>query len=47
MRLLRDVEAPLANFLASGLFNLKEKLGPIPWQFPSNFRYDRSASRSF
>src|SRR5688572_2158998 len=31
MRRLRDIEAPLANFFASGIFNLREKLGPILW----------------
>lgn len=40
IRRLRDIEAPLANFFASGIFNLKEKLGPILWQFPPSFRYD-------
>jgi uncharacterized protein YecE (DUF72 family) len=40
MKRLRDIERPLANFFASGLFNLREKLGPILWQFPPNFRYD-------
>jgi uncharacterized protein YecE (DUF72 family) len=40
MRRLRDIEAPLANFFASGIFNLREKLGPILWQFPPSFRYD-------
>jgi uncharacterized protein YecE (DUF72 family) len=40
MRRLIDIEAPLANFFASGLFNLREKLGPILWQFPPNFRYE-------
>jgi uncharacterized protein YecE (DUF72 family) len=40
MRRLRDIETPLANFFASGLFNLREKLGPILWQFPPNFRYE-------
>jgi uncharacterized protein YecE (DUF72 family) len=40
MKRLREVEAPLANFLASGLFNLKEKLGPILWQFPPNMKFD-------
>lgn len=39
-RRLRDVETPLANFLASGLFNLKRKLGPILWQFPPDFTFD-------
>ncbi|MBV8805670.1 MAG: DUF72 domain-containing protein, partial [Sinobacteraceae bacterium] len=47
MRKLRDVEEPLANFLASGLFNLKEKLGPILWQFPATFRYDRARLETF
>src|SRR5690606_197710 len=37
---LRDIETPLANFLASGLFELQEKLGPILWQFPPSMRFD-------
>jgi uncharacterized protein YecE (DUF72 family) len=40
MKKLRDVEAPLANFFASGVFNLREKFGPILWQFPPNFAYE-------
>lgn len=40
MKKLRDVETPMANFFASGVFNLHHKLGPILWQFPPNFRYD-------
>ena len=31
---LRNVERPLANFLASGPLALNEKLGPVLWQFP-------------
>ena len=31
---LRNVERPLANFFASGPLCLKEKMGPILWQFP-------------
>jgi uncharacterized protein YecE (DUF72 family) len=31
---LKEAEEPLANFFASGLLCLKEKLGPILWQFP-------------
>ena len=31
MKRLKNVERPLANFLASGLFNLRRKLGPILW----------------
>src|SRR6185437_12807764 len=37
---LRDPEAPLANFLASGPLRLGRKLGPILWQFPASFRFD-------
>lgn len=40
VRRLIDVEKPLANFLASGVFCLREKLGPILWQFPPSFRFD-------
>jgi uncharacterized protein YecE (DUF72 family) len=40
MKRLRSVEAPLANFFASGVLRLKEKLGPILWQFPPNFVFD-------
>lgn len=39
MKKLRDVETPLANFLASGIFHLGSKLGPILWQLPPNFRF--------
>ncbi|MDT8386216.1 MAG: DUF72 domain-containing protein [Thiogranum sp.] len=31
---LKDVRIPLANFLASGVLRLEEKLGPFLWQFP-------------
>ena len=34
MRRLKDVETPLANFFANGLFELGPKLGPILWQLP-------------
>ena len=40
LRRLRDIETPLANFFASGLLALREKLGPILWQFPPSFRFD-------
>ncbi|MDO9280472.1 MAG: DUF72 domain-containing protein [Pseudomonadota bacterium] len=39
-RRLDDVRVPLANFLASGVLALAEKLGPILWQLPPWFRYD-------
>jgi uncharacterized protein YecE (DUF72 family) len=37
---LRDPAVPLANFIASGLLRLGIHLGPILWQFPSNFRFN-------
>lgn len=39
MKRLKDVEAPLANFLASGIFRLGRKLGAILWQLPPNFPF--------
>jgi uncharacterized protein YecE (DUF72 family) len=47
IRRLRDPEEPLANFLASGLLKLGPKLGPILWQFPPSFRYDRALIEPF
>jgi uncharacterized protein YecE (DUF72 family) len=37
---LRDIETPLANFFAQGLFRLGSKLGPFLWQFPPMLRFD-------
>ncbi|MGE4133768.1 MAG: DUF72 domain-containing protein [Bdellovibrionales bacterium] len=36
VRRLKDVKEPLCNFMASGLLCLKEKMGPLLWQFPPN-----------
>jgi len=36
---LRNAQAALGNFFASGLFALGDKLGPILWQFPPNFGF--------
>ena len=47
MRKLKDVETPLANFFASGLLCLKEKLGPILWQFPPQMRFDAAKFETF
>jgi uncharacterized protein YecE (DUF72 family) len=44
---LRNVEAPLANFFASGVLALREKLGPILWQLPPTLRYDRRSLDAF
>lgn len=40
IRRLREIETPLANFLASGPLRLGPKLGPLLWQFPPSFRFD-------
>ncbi len=47
LKRLKDVERPLANFLASGLFNLREKLGPFLWQFPPSFKFDADRLEAF
>jgi uncharacterized protein YecE (DUF72 family) len=44
---LQSVEKPLANFFASGIFRLREKLGPILWQFPPNFSFEADQLANF
>jgi uncharacterized protein YecE (DUF72 family) len=44
---LRGVETALANFFASGLFELGDKLGPILWQFPPNLPFDPGLFEAF
>lgn len=44
---LAGVERPLANFFASGLLELKEKLGPILWQLSSDLKFDASRIEAF
>lgn len=44
---LREVHKPLANFFASGVLELKEKLGPILWQFPPSFKFDAALFEAF
>ncbi len=46
LRLL-NANTALANFFAQGLFNLREKLGPILWQFPATFRFDPERLEQF
>ena len=36
---LKGIDKPLANFFASGLLALGDKLGPLLWQFPPMFRF--------
>jgi uncharacterized protein YecE (DUF72 family) len=44
---LKEIKIPLANFLASGVFRLGRKLGPILWQFPPNFGFDSKRIEAF
>jgi uncharacterized protein YecE (DUF72 family) len=47
IRRLRDCEAPLANFFASGVLHLGAKLGPCLWQLPPSFRFEEERLRDF
>jgi uncharacterized protein YecE (DUF72 family) len=44
---LKDVEVPLANFFASGLFALGDRLGPVCWQLPANLSFSADRIESF
>ncbi len=44
---LRNVEAALANFFASGIANLREKLGPFLWQLPPMLGFDAERLERF
>jgi uncharacterized protein YecE (DUF72 family) len=47
MRRLKAVAEPLANFWASGVLALADKLGPVLWQFPPNFKFDADLMANF
>lgn len=47
MKKLPDVEIPLANFFASSVLALREKLGPILWQLPPNFGRNQTRLTKF
>lgn len=44
---LQDVEVALANFFASGVTLLADKLGPILWQLPERVSFDRAVVADF
>ena len=44
---LRDVDAPLANFFASGVLDLGAKLGPVLWQLPPTLAFDAELLDAF
>jgi uncharacterized protein YecE (DUF72 family) len=47
MKKLNDVEGPLANFFASGVLRLAEKLGPVLWQLPPHLAFDHDRVARF
>ena len=47
LKQLRDIETQLANFFASGMLRLEEKLGPFLWQFSPRFRFDPARLERF
>ena len=47
IRRLREIEGPLANFLASGVLLFEKKLGPFLWQLPPNFKYQAELLENF
>jgi uncharacterized protein YecE (DUF72 family) len=47
LKRLHDVEAPLANFFASGVLALGDKLGPVLWQLPEVLRFDADVLDAF
>jgi len=44
---LRGIDKPLANVLASGMLALRDKLGPILWQFPPQLRFEPDKIEAF
>lgn len=44
---LKGTESALANFFASGILDLDQKLGPILWQLPPNMRFEADRLESF
>ena len=47
LKKLADVDAPLANFFASGVLALGNKLGPVLWQLPPTLGYDEERCANF
>lgn len=47
MKKLHDVETPMANFFASGVLELGDKLGPVLWQLPARWRFQAERVRDF
>lgn len=44
---LKDSRSALANFFASGVLDLDDRLGPILWQLPQNFKFSADRLEAF
>jgi len=47
MKRLSDPKPSLANFFAAGVLAFEDKLGPVLWQLPPSFQFDRERIESF
>jgi uncharacterized protein YecE (DUF72 family) len=47
LKRLKDVDVALANFFASGVLALREKLGPVLWQLPERHSFDANELERF
>ncbi|WP_205687436.1 DUF72 domain-containing protein [Cellulomonas endophytica] len=47
MKKLADVATPLANFFASGVLALRDRLGPVLWQLPPTLGFDADRLAAF
>lgn len=47
IRRLKDIAGPLANFFASGVLRLEEKLGPLLWQLPPSLPFEPERVEAF
>jgi len=47
LKRLNDVDDALANFFASGVLALREKLGPVLWQLPERHEFDAGQLERF
>src|SRR5207237_5272047 len=47
LRMLKEMGQALANYFAAGVLALKEKMGPILWQFPPHFKFNAEKFDAF
>jgi uncharacterized protein YecE (DUF72 family) len=47
MKKLGGIEVPLANFFASGVLALGDRMGPMLWQLPPNLGFDTERMTAF